>query len=223
VVLSARKQAGTDQLDYGAMVGSNVSEALLCVRLAQGARRVQVVAAAAQQALPPQSAKPDACRCGGAAGDGAPAGGSGCAAEGGSAAQAWQLRLQPGQNLFNVTAVGGQRHTLAVVRLAERSHAALRALRVKGLDGTTTVLCGPPALGKGSAGGAGSASAVMRTKSSTAEAGTPERSAAAAPEAEDQPASAQLLNVLGWESCQPGAHRAGITQFPLPPTAAALF
>lgn len=198
VALSGRMQAGTDQLDYGAMVGSNVSDALLCVRPTQAAKRVQVVAAAADQALRPQSAKPDACRCG--AGGAAPAGG--CTAAGGIV-QAWQLQLQPGQNLFNVTAAGGQRHALAVVRLAERSHAELRALTVKGLDGTTTMLCGPPALAKGSG---DSAPAVMSTKSATtSKAAQNLGGAAAAPAPEDEVVAAQLLNRLSWKACQPGA------------------
>jgi hypothetical protein len=217
VALSGRLQAGTSRLDYGAMVPAAASNATLCVRAAAEGQRVEVVAADASAARP-QSVKPDdACRCRGADG-------GGCGA-GAGALLAWQLALQPGQNVFNITAAaaargaeGGarasssssSRQALAVVRLADRAHAELASLQAKGLEGGTIVLCGPPEMAAGAdAAGDGSLASLMRVRAAgvPAAAGTASAPAAAAPAAEGPEAVAalQALRRQSWEACKPGA------------------
>lgn len=204
VPLSGRTQAGTSQLDYGAMVAANVTTATLCVRLVEAGQRVTVTSADTRVPSP-APAKAEVCTC-----RKVPAlrSTSACA-EDERLLQAWELQLQAGQNLVNITsgsptAAGqGVRHTLAVVRLAPPEHAELQSLQVKGLDGSDIVLCGPPLL---SVPGSERAATAMSTKARP-DLGSSE------PPSSRQPGSKgggepvrQLDSVpeLKWKACKPG-------------------
>jgi hypothetical protein len=185
-------------LDFGASVPPEAASATLCVRAAAGDGAPRVVAAAPGGARP-APARADACRC-------KPSAAASCPKDGGGAA-AWTLPLAPGATAFNVSEAGGggARYAISVVRLAPRAHAELLQLTVRGLDGSSFVLCGPPPPQLAS--GAGEAGAVMAQRS-TATAAEPGAPPAGEPAAEGGVARAARLASAApaaWAPCEPGA------------------
>lgn len=196
--LSSRVEPGSYETNVGAIVAPSITNATLCLLQASTSTpNIQLADASMQSILDAAALK------------------SACSPASADARAAWRLQLQPGQNDFNITGTAlldvgsnlaestGANLTLSVIRLADQTHATLRRLIVKGLDGTSVVACGPPTLQAGSI----VASTVLPV--AVTDAGPPsppsaETIAMGPPPAQSVPAASTLE---AWKDCSPGEHR----------------